>query len=51
MSARLRLTRDLLRNGTHLLVTDVDNVFSRHVPLRGPLCGVRVVTALAGLDK
>jgi hypothetical protein len=35
MSARLRLTRDLLLNGTHLLVTDVDNVFSRHVPLRG----------------
>jgi hypothetical protein len=35
MTARLHLTQDLLRNGTHLLVTDVDNVFSRHVPLRG----------------
>merc|ERR1712176_803557 len=35
MGARLRLTRDLLRDGTHLLVTDVDNVFSRYVPLRG----------------
>mmetsp|Transcript_14893 Transcript_14893/g.27092 ORF Transcript_14893/g.27092 Transcript_14893/m.27092 type:complete len:259 (-) Transcript_14893:345-1121(-) len=35
MSARLHLTMDLLRNGTHLLITDVDNIFSRHVPLYG----------------
>ena len=35
MAARLKLTTDLLRNGTHLLITDVDNVFSRHVPLHG----------------
>lgn len=35
MSARLHLTRDMLRAGTHLLITDIDNVFSRHVPLRG----------------
>ncbi len=26
---------DVLRNGTHVLVTDVDNIFNRHVPLRG----------------
>ena len=35
MSARLHFTLDQLRNGTHLLITDVDNVFSRHVPLYG----------------
>jgi hypothetical protein len=35
MSARLRFTLEQLRNGTHLLITDVDNVFSRHVPLHG----------------
>lgn len=35
MAARLHLTMELLRNGTHLLVTDVDNVFSRYVPLYG----------------
>ncbi|KAL9180368.1 hypothetical protein ACHAXT_008338 [Thalassiosira profunda] len=35
MSARLHLTMDLLRNGTHVLITDVDNIFSRHVPLEG----------------
>ena len=35
MSARLHLTVDMLRNGTHLLITDVDNVFSRYVPLSG----------------
>lgn len=35
MSARLQLTRDMLQNGTHLLITDVDNVFSRYVPLYG----------------
>lgn len=26
---------DMLRNGTHLLVTDIDNIFTRRVPLRG----------------
>lgn len=35
MSARLHLTMDLLRNGTHLLITDIDNIFARHVPLEG----------------
>lgn len=35
MSARLHLTRDLLRNGTHVLITDVDNVFSRYVSPAG----------------
>mmetsp|Transcript_52767 Transcript_52767/g.112106 ORF Transcript_52767/g.112106 Transcript_52767/m.112106 type:complete len:212 (+) Transcript_52767:934-1569(+) len=35
MSARLHLTIDILRNGTHILVTDIDNIFSRHVPLYG----------------
>eukprot|EP00581_Thalassiosira_minuscula_P016890 CAMPEP_0183730976 /NCGR_PEP_ID=MMETSP0737-20130205/33989_1 /TAXON_ID=385413 /ORGANISM="Thalassiosira miniscula, Strain CCMP1093" /LENGTH=366 /DNA_ID=CAMNT_0025963585 /DNA_START=80 /DNA_END=1177 /DNA_ORIENTATION=- len=35
MSARLHLTMDMLKNGTHLLITDIDNVFSRHVPLWG----------------
>lgn len=35
MSARLHFTLDQLRNGTHLLITDVDNVFSRNVPLYG----------------
>ncbi|KAL7536857.1 hypothetical protein ACHAXR_007438 [Thalassiosira sp. AJA248-18] len=35
MGHRLRLTSDLLKNGTHLLITDIDNVFSRHVPLYG----------------
>ncbi len=35
MSARLHLTQELLKNGTHLLITDVDNVFSRYVPLTG----------------
>lgn len=35
MSARLTFTRDLLMNGTHVLVTDVDNIFSRYVPLYG----------------
>ena len=35
MSARLHLTVDMLRNGTHLLITDVDNVFSRYVSLSG----------------
>ena len=35
MSARLHLTQELLKNGTHLLITDVDNVFSRYVPLSG----------------
>ena len=35
MSARLHLTTELLRNGTNLLVTDIDNVFSRYVPLNG----------------
>ena len=35
MSARLHFTRDLLKNGTHLLITDVDNVYSRYVPLYG----------------
>ena len=35
MSARLHLTMDFLKNGTHLLITDIDNIFSRHVPLYG----------------
>ena len=35
MSSRLHFTLDLLKNGTHLLITDVDNVFSRYVPLVG----------------
>eukprot|EP00571_Detonula_confervacea_P008432 CAMPEP_0172328226 /NCGR_PEP_ID=MMETSP1058-20130122/60242_1 /TAXON_ID=83371 /ORGANISM="Detonula confervacea, Strain CCMP 353" /LENGTH=348 /DNA_ID=CAMNT_0013045329 /DNA_START=327 /DNA_END=1373 /DNA_ORIENTATION=+ len=35
MSARLHFTQELLRNGTHVLITDVDNIFSRHVPLYG----------------
>lgn len=35
MSARLHLTIDILKNGTHILVTDIDNIFSRHVPLVG----------------
>jgi len=35
MSARLHLTIDILRNGTHVLITDIDNIFSRHVPLVG----------------
>lgn len=35
MSARLHLTTDMLRNGTHLLITDIDNIYSRHVPLQG----------------
>ena len=35
MSARLHFTMEQLKNGTHLLITDVDNVFSRHVPLYG----------------
>ena len=35
MSARLHFTMDLLKNGTHVLITDVDNVYSRYVPLNG----------------
>mmetsp|Transcript_34712 Transcript_34712/g.83896 ORF Transcript_34712/g.83896 Transcript_34712/m.83896 type:complete len:395 (-) Transcript_34712:655-1839(-) len=35
MSARLHFTMELLQNGTHLLITDVDNIFSRYVPLYG----------------
>lgn len=35
MAHRLHMTMDLLKNGTHLLITDVDNVFSRYVPLYG----------------
>ncbi|KAL7550845.1 hypothetical protein ACHAWF_014044 [Thalassiosira exigua] len=35
MSARLKTTANLLRNGTHLLITDIDNIFSRYVPLYG----------------
>ncbi|KAL7537666.1 hypothetical protein ACHAXR_007992, partial [Thalassiosira sp. AJA248-18] len=35
MAHRLRFTSNLLLNGTHLLITDIDNVFSRHVPLYG----------------
>mmetsp|Transcript_9978 Transcript_9978/g.18244 ORF Transcript_9978/g.18244 Transcript_9978/m.18244 type:complete len:390 (+) Transcript_9978:92-1261(+) len=35
MAARLHLTMKILRNGTHVLITDVDNIFSRHVPLVG----------------
>lgn len=34
-TARLYFALEQLRNGTHLLITDVDNVFSRHVPLHG----------------
>ena len=35
MKARLHVTMALLRGGTHLLISDVDNVFSRFVPLYG----------------
>lgn len=35
MSNRLKLTRDLLRNGTSVLITDVDNIWTRYVPLHG----------------
>ena len=31
MAARVRFARDLVRNGTHVLLTDVDAVFSRYV--------------------
>ncbi len=30
---------DMLKNGTHVLVTDIDNIFTRYVPLRGFLMG------------
>ena len=26
---------DMLKNGTHVLVTDIDNIFNRYVPLHG----------------
>jgi hypothetical protein len=35
MSSRLHFTMDMLRNGTHVLVTDIDNIFTRYVPLHG----------------
>jgi hypothetical protein len=31
MSARVKLARDMVKNGTHIMLTDVDNVFSRYV--------------------
>lgn len=31
MAARVELVRDLVKNGTHVMLTDVDNVFSRYV--------------------
>lgn len=34
-SLRLQFTLEMLRNGTHVLVTDVDNIFNRYVPLAG----------------
>lgn len=36
-SLRLQFTLESLRNGTHVLVTDLDNIFNRYVPLRGIL--------------
>ena len=35
MAERVKLTRDLVRNGTHVLMTDVDNIFSRYINLAG----------------
>ena len=35
MAARLHFTMELLKNGTHVLITDVDNVYSRYVPMWG----------------
>ena len=32
-SLRIQFTLEMLQNGTHVLVTDVDNIFNRHVPL------------------
>mmetsp|Transcript_3918 Transcript_3918/g.8749 ORF Transcript_3918/g.8749 Transcript_3918/m.8749 type:complete len:554 (-) Transcript_3918:2494-4155(-) len=37
MSARLRVTMALLKGGASLLISDVDNVFSRYVDLKGLL--------------
>ncbi len=34
-SLRLQFTLEMLQNGTHVLVTDVDNIFNRYVPLAG----------------
>ena len=35
MAKRVELVRDLVRNGTHVLLTDVDNIFSRYMNLAG----------------
>ena len=35
MSTRIHFTMDMLKNGTHVLVTDIDNIFNRYVPLHG----------------
>ncbi len=35
MSSRIHFTMDMLKNGTHVLVTDIDNIFNRCVPLHG----------------
>ena len=32
-SLRMQFTLEMLQNGTHVLVTDVDNIFNRYVPL------------------
>jgi hypothetical protein len=34
-SLRLQFTLEMLQNGTHVLVTDVDTIFNRYVPLAG----------------
>jgi len=34
-SLRLQFTLEMLQNGTHVLVTDLDNIFNRYVPLSG----------------
>jgi hypothetical protein len=35
MSSRVHFTMEMLKNGTHVLVTDIDNIFNRYVPLHG----------------
>ena len=31
MALRVKFVRDMVKNGTHVLLTDIDNVFSRHI--------------------